>query len=253
MASLTPSQKRACAIRHATEPRILAAATAPFPVYRDTRDTEGQNYLCFVATPENGHYGSAVFGIRIHLPESFPFKSPSIGFIHKVFHSNVDLRSGSICLSTIGADWKPSQRLSFVVTVHLSALLDQPEHSDPLNVEAAHLANNDLETYAATAYETSSQSAVRFLDIGCDRKQLMLPLTDDELARAFKLYGANPNHLEVVEPEDNDDVIRNLAKQVACTFQAKRRRLDLRTSGDADAVPPPAAGAGAGGASAADD
>ncbi|XWS35801.1 hypothetical protein CRYUN_Cryun20dG0027100 [Craigia yunnanensis] len=88
-----------------------------------------QEFYLHFSGPNDSPYHGGVWRIRVELPDGYPYKSPSICFINKIYHPNVDEIPGK-CFRSIP-----------------SAVLLYPNPSDALNGEAAVLMMRDQGAY----------------------------------------------------------------------------------------------------------
>lgn len=113
----------------------------------------------------NGPDDTPFFGnnyiIRIGIPQEYPFKSPSIGFVTRIFHPNIDEISGTVCLDVLNQVWSPLYDLSNILEAFLPQLLAYPNPLDPLNTEAAHMFINDRKRFNEIVQEYAEKYCVR--------------------------------------------------------------------------------------------
>ncbi|ELQ75760.1 Ubiquitin-protein ligase [Trachipleistophora hominis] len=103
--------------------------------------------------PKDTPFHNGLLTVSIVLPLDYPFKSPSIGFVGKIFHPNIDESSGSVCLDVLNQVWTPLYDLQTIVEVFIPQLLAYPNAMDPLNTKAAQMYLNDRDMYNKVARE----------------------------------------------------------------------------------------------------
>ncbi|KAI1265365.1 putative ubiquitin conjugating enzyme Ubc8 [Xylariaceae sp. FL1019] len=111
--------------------------------------------------PTETPFESGVWKVHVELPDQYPYKSPSIGFVNRIFHPNIDELSGSVCLDVINQTWSPMFDMINIFEVFLPQLLRYPNPADPLNGEAAALLMREPKSYDAKVKEYVQRYATK--------------------------------------------------------------------------------------------
>ncbi|KAL3898696.1 MAG: hypothetical protein SGCHY_002560 [Lobulomycetales sp.] len=108
--------------------------------------------------PAGTPFEGGKFRIKLSLPQDFPSVPPKGFFVTKIFHPNVAIPSGEICVSTLKKDWKPSTPL-LQLLLTIKCLLIAPNPESALNEEAGKMLLEDYSGYEKYARMMTSVHA----------------------------------------------------------------------------------------------
>jgi ubiquitin-conjugating enzyme E2 D/E len=99
----------------------------------------------YIFGAEGTPYHHGIFKVSIILPLEYPFKPPSVKFLTRIFHSNIN-NSGEICLDLLKHNWSAVHTLQNVM-MSLVLLLDDHNPEDPYNIFAANMYKTNPDQY----------------------------------------------------------------------------------------------------------
>ena len=100
--------------------------------------------------PQGTPYESKFFRLKLVLGADFPQSPPRGFFLTKIYHPNVDMSTGAICVNTLKKDWTPATTFSHVLSV-IRCLLIIPFPESSLNDEAGKLFMESYDEYSKRA------------------------------------------------------------------------------------------------------
>lgn len=100
--------------------------------------------------PTGTPYEGKCFQLKLVITAEFPATPPKGHFLTKIYHPNVDISNGSICVNTLKKDWTSDTTFSHVLSV-IRCLLIVPFPESSLNDEAGKLFMESYQEYAKRA------------------------------------------------------------------------------------------------------
>ena len=170
---------------------------AGFEIEESKPENPSEFYITNFKGPKESLYEGGNWKLHIQLPENYPYKSPSIGFVNKIYHPNVDEKSSTICLDVINHTWSPLFELKNIFEEFLPQLLLYPNPNDPLNPDAADLLLHHKKRY------------------------------EEKVKKYVKLYAKDGK--EKKEENDNDDlnIIKYKSEELSMSKNYKKHSLSI--------------------------
>ncbi|KAK9481099.1 ubiquitin-conjugating enzyme/RWD-like protein [Lipomyces japonicus] len=112
-----------------THPDIVLPASGP---------TDLTTVSLHLLGPASTPYAQGAWKVTLRLPTDYPNSPPKAYFETKIFHPNVAVATGEVCVDTLKRDWSKNVDLKHVLMV-IRCLLIEPNPESALNEEAGKL------------------------------------------------------------------------------------------------------------------
>lgn len=110
-----------------------------------------------IVGPTESPYEGGLFQLRIEFPTDYPFRPPTVTFVTKIYHPNIN-SAGVICLDILKDQWSPALSIAKVL-LSVSSLLTDPNPRDPLVGDIARQYESNRAAFLATAREWTLRHA----------------------------------------------------------------------------------------------
>ena len=143
-----------------------------------------------ITGPEKTPYESGIFKLKLSVCADFPTVPPKAYFVTKIFHPNVDAKSGEVCVNTLKSDWQPAAWSIGHILQVIRCLLIVPFPESALNEESGKMFMEDYSSYCVHARMLTRIHAMpRGASASNSKKPLQVSLAnilvDDNKPRSF--------------------------------------------------------------------
>lgn len=132
------------------------------PVLGSEISLEGEddirNWIVAINGPPDSPYTDGIFKLKFGFPDNYPFKPPEVKFITTVYHPNIKLDTGEICLDVFTSSWAPTQKVSEILE-KIGSVLKTPSTSSPLEADIANEFQTNFKEYEKKARDYTSKYA----------------------------------------------------------------------------------------------
>ncbi len=111
----------------------------PYLEYNFYIDNNNNNrfYIEFTIKNKESFYNEQIHCLQISVGNNYPYKYPNVVFLSKIFHPNINIKTGAICVDILGKNWSPIYKFHDIY-LSVRMLLEDPNPSSALNFEASH-------------------------------------------------------------------------------------------------------------------
>jgi len=108
---------------------------------------------------KNSPYEGGTFAFHVQFTEDYPVEPPKLRFTTKIYHPNVNGRTGVVSWKMLGSDWHHNLTMEKVL-MSLRTLLDYPELESAVEVGLANEFANQKEAFLKHAKAWTKRCAM---------------------------------------------------------------------------------------------